>query len=143
MISVYNRQKDLKICKSSVRALVKATLLYLEIPFQEISVYFVTKEHIANLHHQYFHDPSPTDCISFPLDDTHLGEVFVCPYIAKEYAKKGRLDPYRETMLYIVHSILHLMGWDDLEEKERRAMRKKEKSCMRNLDELRLTLKAS
>ena len=62
-----------------------------------------------------------------------FGEIFVCPLAAIAYAKKQESRPYEETALYIVHGLLHLLGYDDLEEKAKKNMRKKEKSCMRHL----------
>ena len=128
-IHVYNRQKDLVLHKSSVRGIVQATLEHLKAYPQEVAIYFVTEKKITELHDQFFEDPTPTDCISFPMDEDHLGEVFVCPSTAVKYAHKHNLDPYHETALYIIHGLLHLLGFDDLEEKARRIMRKKEKSC--------------
>lgn len=141
LISVYNSQKSLKISKSSTRALVQEILSFLKIPFEEISIYFVTSKKIAKLHAEFFDDPTPTDCISFPIDKDHLGEIFVCPEVAIQYAKKHKIDPHQETALYIIHGILHLIGYDDLEKKAKQAMRKKEKSCMRHLDRLKISLK--
>jgi probable rRNA maturation factor len=132
-IAIFNRQKDLLINKSSVRALVKEVLRFLKIECDEVSFYFVTQKAISKLHEEFFQDPTPTDCISFPIDKDHLGEIFVCPATAISYAKKKKLDPYKETSLYVIHGLLHLLGYDDLKEKARRAMRKKEKSCMRHL----------
>ncbi len=134
VISIYNFQKDLQLNKSSIKALVQKILNYLKISHKNLSVYFVTKKKISQLHETYFQDPSPTDCISFPMnDEDDLGEIFVCPRIAMEYAGKKNLDPTQETLLYIIHGILHLIGYDDLEEKQRRAMRKMEKKCMAHL----------
>lgn len=133
MITVLNHQKDLFINKSSVRALVVETLRFLKISYSEVAIYFVSEDEIKKLHEEFFDDPTTTDCISFPMDEEILGEVFVCPKTAIEYAKKRDLDPYEETTLYIIHGLLHLIGYDDLEEKERRVMRKKEKSCMHHL----------
>jgi probable rRNA maturation factor len=140
-ISIYNRQEDLKVDKGSVRALVLATLKFLKIPFDEVTIYFVSVKEISKLHEEFFQDPTPTDCITFPLDETHLGEVFVCPAVAIQYAEKRKLDPYKETALYIIHGLLHILGYDDLEEKARRTMRKKEKSCMSHLESLGITLR--
>lgn len=141
MISIHNSQKDLKFDKGATRALVEAVLSFLKVSFEEVSLYFVTEKQIAKLHSQFFNDCSPTDCISFPIDENHLGDIFVCPAVAIRYAKKRGLDPYRETALYVVHGLLHLIGYDDLEKKAKEAMRKKEKSCMRHLDRLKVTLK--
>jgi len=139
-ISVFNRQKDLKIGKSSTRALVQCTLEHLGVSCEEVAIYFVSVKEITQLHDQFFQDPTPTDCISFPLDEKHLGEIFVCPSVAIQYSKTKNLEPYAETSLYVVHGLLHLLGYDDLEEKARRCMRKKEKSCMRHLYEHRSLL---
>jgi probable rRNA maturation factor len=133
IVHVSNQQKDLKIDKSSARALVLSTLSHLKILCQELSLYFVTEKKITFLHDQFFQDPTPTDCISFPLDEEHLGEIFVCPKTALNYAKKKNLDPYSETSLYVVHGLLHLIGYDDLKPHLKRTMRKKEKSCMAHL----------
>ncbi len=141
MISVHNTQKDLPINKGSVRALVSAVLCFLEVSFEEVSIYFVSAKKIGEIHEQFFQDSTPTDCISFPLDEKHLGEVFVCPEVALNYAKKRGLDPHLETALYIVHGLLHLIGYDDLEKKAKKAMREKEKSCMRHLKRLNIILK--
>ncbi len=140
MIHVHNLQKDLKIHKGFCRTLVRSVLSFLKIPFEEVSLYFVTEKQIAKLHEQFFQDSIPTDCISFPLDKNHLGEVFVCPAVAVSYAKKKGIDPYREIALYIVHGLLHLIGYDDLGKKTKLAMRKKEKSCMRHLERLKITI---
>jgi probable rRNA maturation factor len=129
LIHVFDRQKDLKISKSSARALVQSVFEHLAVPCTEtcteIGVYFVTEKRIAELHAEFFQDPTPTDCISFPI-----GEIFVCPKVAISYAQKHNLDPYAETSLYLVHGLLHLLGYDDLEPKEKRRMRQKEKSCI-------------
>jgi probable rRNA maturation factor len=140
-VSIYNRQKDLKLNKGSVKTLVLTILRHLKISFEEVGIYFVTENQISKIHDQFFKDPTPTDCISFPIDEIHLGEIFVCPAVAIQYAKKRDLDPYNETALYVIHGLLHLIGYDDLEEKARKAMRKKEKSCMRHLDKLKINLK--
>ncbi|MGB7978682.1 MAG: rRNA maturation RNase YbeY [Chlamydiales bacterium] len=140
-VAIYNRQKDLKINKSSARVLVLSVLSFLKIPFDEVTLYFVGEERISAMHAEFFQDPTPTDCISFPIDESHLGEIFVCPAAAVRYAAKKKGDPYSETALYMIHGLLHLIGYGDLEPEEKREMRKKEKSCMRHLDRLKITLK--
>lgn len=139
-VHIYNQQKNLPLSKDSARRLTRSILAYLKVSYEEVSIYFVTEKKISELHEQFFQDPSPTDCISFPIDSHHLGEIFVCPAVAIAYAKKRNLDPCEETALYIVHGLLHLIGYDDLEEKARRIMRKKEKSCMRHLSKLGISI---
>jgi probable rRNA maturation factor len=113
-----------------IRSLVQSVLQYQTSLCREVSIYFVTERRICDLHLEFFNDPTPTDCISFPIDSDLLGEVFVCPKTALRYSTKHSLDPYEEVALYVIHGILHLMGYDDLEPSQRRIMRKKEKLCM-------------
>ena len=127
---IHNSQKDLPLSRKAVRALVKVVLDHLKSSHSEVSIYFVTSRKISRLHEEFFDDPKTTDCISFPLDEEHLGEIFVCPKTAIDYATAKGKDPFDETALYIVHGLLHCLGYDDLEPSSRRTMRKKEKSCM-------------
>ena len=62
-----------------------------------------------------------------------LGEVFICPAIAVEYAEKHQKNPLEETTLYLVHELLHLIGYDDLNPEDRKEMRKAEARHMRKL----------
>jgi len=119
---------------------VGALFRFLSVSCDEISFYFVTEEQITKLHAEHFDDPTPTDCITFPIDTSYLGDIFICPSVAVQYAKKKNLDPFQETLLYIVHGILHLLNFDDIEPKQRSSMRKKEKVCMSHLNKLRISL---
>jgi probable rRNA maturation factor len=139
IVNIVNEQRDLPLSRESVKKLVFCLLNYLRISCEEFSVYFVTNRRIAKLHEEFFDDPTPTDTISFPLDPlkkkqcAHLGEVFVCPKVALEYSRKNNLDPYEETSLYLVHGILHILGFCDLTPAKKRNMRQKEKECLRIL----------
>lgn len=148
-INIYNRQKNLLISSPAVKKIVKEVLRLEKASCDEVSCYFVTPKVICQLHDEYFQDPSLTDCISFPMDDTEqipglriLGEVFVCPQTAIEYAAKHEEDPYTECTLYIIHGLLHLLGFDDLNTKDKAQMRKAEKKHLLNLKKLNLILKS-
>ncbi len=96
-----------------------------------MAVHFVGKKQISSLHARFFDDPSPTDCITFPYDDPHfLGEVFVCPLVAKEYVEKEEGDLYDEITLYVVHGFCHLLGFDDQTDDQRKKMRLEEKKWL-------------
>ncbi len=109
IVTVYNTQKDLSISVANVKLMVPFLLRTLEISTDEVIIHFVSQKSIGEIHADFFSDPSPTDCISFPIDppkkpnsDTKhqiLGEVFVCPKIALQYAKSKNLDPHQETTL--------------------------------------------
>ncbi len=93
---------------------------------------------MCRLHKQFFNDPAPTDCMTFPIDCCYLGDIFISPQAALRYAPN---QPYQETLLYLIHGLLHLLGYDDLKPTARRTMRKMEKKCMDHLNKLGLNLK--
>lgn len=138
-ISVFDDQSALVLSQDDARAIVLQVLKEENQPCDEVSIYFVTTEEICLLHQQFFNDPSPTDCISFPIDESPstdyrmLGDIFVCPETAIDYASLHDTDPYEETTLYVVHGLLHLLGYDDIDEEQQALMRQAEKRHMKNL----------
>jgi probable rRNA maturation factor len=145
-ICIFNSQQDLSISKRQVKNIVREVITFEGDKCDEVAVHFVKVRRICRLHEQFFQDSSPTDCISFPIDDNEeegyrvLGEVFVCPQTAIEYAKKHKKDPYIETTLYIVHGLLHLMGYEDVDKIKRRRMRSAERRHMENLQKSQIVL---
>lgn len=150
IVNVSNQQTELKISVNQVRQLVREVIKKERQICSEVNIYFVNTSIIMQLHEQFFDDPSPTDCISFPMDKKEeekiysylLGEVFICPATAIAYAARHVGDPYKETTLYLVHGLLHLMGYNDLEEQDIILMRQAEKRHMQHLQKLNLQLQA-
>lgn len=145
---VTNKQKMLFIDKQQVAALAEAVVSFEGKHCDEVGIHFVSIRRISQLHGQYFKDPTPTDCISFPIDGPSapycmLGDVFVCPQVAVEYALSKQNDPYEETTLYVLHGLLHLMGYDDMEDMDRKKMRAAERRHMQKLKKQNLLLHTS
>jgi probable rRNA maturation factor len=90
-----------------------APLLHLE----EVEFSFVTDDAIATVHGDFMNDPTPTDVITF-----HHGEVLISLDTAKRQGAEHGQPWEKETALYVIHGLLHLAGWDDREEEERKNM---------------------
>lgn len=147
IVNIFDQQSALPLSHRPIEQAVQAVLAFEERVCDEVAIHFVDTLSISRLHHHYFNDPSPTDCISFPIDEgkelspySVLGEVFICPEVAIKYAQKHEKDPYEETTLYLVHGLLHLLGYDDLNSEERKVMKQAERDHMRNLKKLHLLL---
>lgn len=140
-VTLYNKQKDLSFSLRDYRSVILFLISYLNIHTDELIVQFVTEKKICHVHKLLFDDPTPTDCISIPIDppvkkrvDYHLlGEIFVCPKTAKIYAQKHGLDPQEELLRYVIHGVLHLIGYDDITMEDRSLMKKKEEECLEYL----------
>jgi len=135
-----NQQSDLPVSAKSIRFLVREVVAYEGRYYDEVTVHLVETAKISALHEQFFGDPTTTDCISFPLDDELMGDVFVCPETAIRYSQKNGIDEHEELSLYVVHGLLHLMGYDDLNPKDKRKMRTAEKRHLKHLMSLNLIL---
>lgn len=144
IIHISNEQDSLKINPNHIEAIVLQVLQEENCKCDEVSITFVDTQRICDLHEEFFQDNSPTDCISFPMDleddDSYrvLGDVFVCTDTAIRYAQEHEGDPYQETVLYIVHGLLHLMGYDDLNDEDCKQMRQAEKRHMKKISELKM-----
>lgn len=144
-VEINDFQNDMKIDSKWVESVVLHTLALKEVSTDQIIVNFVDEETITGLHADFFQDPTPTDCITFPIDqdgredDIHhlLGEIFVCPKTAQKYVASNGGDEKNELKLYIIHGLLHLLGYDDIEDEDRAEMRKEEAKCLEMCAELK------
>ena len=106
----------------------------------EISVTFVEGEEIRELNRDYRDTDRVTDVLSFPqFDDLNdipevgeicLGDVVICKDRAEEQAKEFGHSFEREIIYLFTHSILHLLGFDHMEEDEKKEMREREEEVM-------------
>lgn len=145
-ISLCNTQRDLSLSTTQVKKVVSFLLKDLKISTNEVIFHFVSERKICLLHKEFFNDPSPTDCITFPLDSPSnkdaphhiLGEAFICPKTAVNYAKVIGIDPHDEIYRYLTHCILHLIGYTDTQPIEKAKMKRKERACLKKLAKARL-----
>jgi len=70
-----------------------------------------------------------TDVLTFDLGE-NAAEVIICPQVAFTNAKAHQTSTEREIILYVIHGILHLAGFDDHNPKDIQLMRKMEKKLL-------------
>src|SRR5688572_12222174 len=133
-VSVHNPHEypdlDFQGLKAAARAVLegegvaaaKVTLALLDNP----SIHALNKRHLD-------HD-EPTDVLTFPYSGrgakTLEGDVAVGYEVAKVQAS-GRGHPlHAELCLYVIHGCLHLCGYFDATDRDRRRMRKKEREYL-------------
>lgn len=113
----------------------------------EISLSFVDEKKIRQLNKDFRQTDRVTDVLSFPIEDFFnedrktllekpylmLGDVVICTDVARKQAKELEHSFEREIMYLTCHSILHLLGYDHMEDDDKKMMRSKEKQVMKNL----------
>lgn len=119
-----------------------------------ICVSFLSPAGIERVNEDFLGHHGPTDVISFdyrtgddpgfpeetdfsgPEDDGDADpsiELIVCPAVAYREAVKRGLPYAEEVALYVAHGLLHAAGYDDLNPKAKRVMRRAEKRVMAGL----------
>lgn len=104
-----------------------------------VSVSFVDKEEIRKLNANFRNVDAVTDVLSFPMEEKDpkglelLGDIVICVKKASEQAEELGHSTQREIAYLSVHSALHLMGYDHMEEADRLEMRAEEKRIMKIL----------
>lgn len=106
----------------------------------EVSVSFVDNEEIRELNKEYRNVDSPTDVLSFPMEEDSfglftplLGDIVISLERALEQSKEYGHTFEREIAYLTAHSMFHLLGYDHMTDEDKRIMREKEKSVMKTL----------
>ena len=107
-------------------------------PLGELSVALVGDRRMAHLHEQFMGIPGPTDVLTFPLEEDRKGrvtsgEVVVCVPEARRRAKEHGVTVERELLLYALHGMLHLCGYDDRTDADFQTMHRKEDQILAQL----------
>ncbi|MBQ9961369.1 MAG: rRNA maturation RNase YbeY [Firmicutes bacterium] len=110
----------------------------------EVSLTLVEPEEIKELNAEYRDVDKVTDVLSFPQyegvwdmpeeGELCLGDVVICVERAKEQAEEYGHSYEREFVYLFVHSLLHLLGYDHMEDEEKAVMREKEEMVMSHID---------
>lgn len=138
-----DRQDIMEITEDNMKAIEKAVDAVLKAEEAEgdfeVSVSFVTNEEIKTLNREYRNVDSETDVLSFPMDDDEfdgiiiLGDIVLSTQRIIEQAKDFGHSLEREMLYLTVHSMLHLLGYDHMDEAEKDEMRSREKEIMKEL----------
>ena len=106
----------------------------------EIDVTFIDNEGIRELNSSFRDTDKVTDVLSFPQFNepgeipgegpVALGDVVICRDQALRQAEEYGHSAERELVYLFVHSIFHLMGYDHMEDEEKREMRAAEEAIM-------------
>jgi probable rRNA maturation factor len=88
----------------------------------QAGVHFCESEEMKSLHQQYMNDSTVTDVMSFDGEGSYLGDVVACVDVAREEGESRGHGYWAELMFYVLHGLLHNMGYNDSTPKERNEM---------------------
>jgi probable rRNA maturation factor len=98
-------------------------------PNASLSIVFVGTKRMRAINKKYLKHDDLTDVLSFDLGEG-LSEIIICPQVASAQAKTHHTSIEGEIILYVVHGILHLVGFDDHKPKDILHMRRMEEKLL-------------
>ena len=151
IVTLENNQEKVSIPEALEADLTKAMNVVAELealsPQTEVDITLVDDAAIHELNRPYRGIDRPTDVLSFALDEGEeepevdddeiehlLGDVIISAPTAVRQGEEYGHGLEREMTYLAVHGMLHLLGYDHMEEKDKLIMRKREEEVLRRLD---------
>lgn len=104
----------------------------------QLSMVFCDDEAIKELNNEYRSKNEPTDVLSFPMELENfvpeirmLGDIVISTDTAIRQAKEYNHSVMTEIVILMIHGLLHLHGYDHIEEDDRRKMRVREAEILK------------
>lgn len=106
----------------------------------EFNVVIVDEKKIQELNRKYREIDRVTDVISFALEDDKsfniedyrmLGDIYICLNRAKEQALEFGHSFKRELSFLAIHGLLHLLGYDHMNEDDEKVMFNKQEEVLK------------
>lgn len=119
-----------------LKLILHTEIKYIKNP--EVSILLTDDDHIQNLNRTYRHQDKPTNVLSFPLiekikeisdpsfPEIHLGDIIVSVMTLQREAHEQGKTPQNHLIHMIVHGVLHLLGYDHLNDEDATEMEAKE-----------------
>lgn len=164
MTVYFEEEGDLKLslpCKELAERVIEASMDYVECPYDaEVNLLLTMNEEIHEMNMNFRQIDRPTDVLSFPMVDYEeagnfdfleeadeyfhpesgelmLGDIVISKEKVMEQAEEYGHSIEREYAFLIAHSMLHLFGYDHMEEAEREEMESMQKAILEGLQILR------
>ena len=125
------------------RRLAELALTAENISEGELTLFFIDEQIMTDLNAEHMGETGPTDVLAFPIDGPTqqtakttvnpdgppkiLGDIFICPSIARKNADTYKKPFEDEIALLVIHGVLHILGHDHAEDEEKRIMQEREK----------------
>ena len=137
-LHVFNRQKTRRIDLHFLRQIARDVAPTCFPDGGELGVHLIDSTQMARLNERFLNHAGSTDVITFNYqenpDETRVcGEIYISVDDAVQSAPRFRSTWQSELVRYLVHGVLHLRGYDDLQPAARRVMKREENRLLKDL----------
>lgn len=153
-IYILNQSRFIKRDKRKIISLIckilNRTLKEEKVKEISLSIVLVDNKQIKQLNRRFLKRNRVTDVLAFPLEELNhkgtkstkmklnslcppclCGEIIISVEKAYQEARLRKIHPHHEIVLYCVHGLLHLLGYDDHRPKDKKRMRARQEQILR------------
>ena len=116
-VTISSSQRAIRVPRKKIRELVAFVARAESTPVAEVDLAVVDAGEMAALNRRYLSHAGATDVLSFDLSEAGCGglsvQLVVCGPVAMAEATARGLPAEHELLLYVVHGLLHVMGYED------------------------------
>ncbi|RPI63958.1 MAG: rRNA maturation RNase YbeY [Planctomycetaceae bacterium] len=117
-INISFSDRSIRVSRGVLEDLIRFVARAEGVRLGRIDLSIVGKDDIATANREFLRHAGPTDVISFDLSNSHVrgicAQLIVCGEVAAEQAPLHGMTKRDELMLYVIHGLLHVIGYDDL-----------------------------
>lgn len=111
----------------------------------EVTLIFISESEMSAYNERFLDRSGPTDVLAFPVEDLlpgvvpetdpqgpplMLGDVIIAPGYVRRQAESNGVGFDDEMALMVTHGILHLLGYDHVEDEEAERMEARERELL-------------
>jgi probable rRNA maturation factor len=138
---VISEKIRLPLSKAEIGRLAEKVLAVLKEKNAKVCIFFVNDSRIRKMNLKYRGIDKPTDCLAFPMREgaggkihrEMLGDIVISMDTAERNSRYFDSTVSKEISLYIIHGILHLLGFKDTTASARKIMREMEEGILERL----------
>ncbi|MCM8770389.1 MAG: rRNA maturation RNase YbeY [Candidatus Omnitrophica bacterium] len=131
-IQIKNLKRNFLVPSQEIKRAVHKTLQYEGRPLSAgINIIFVSDGRIRELNKKFLKVDQPTDVLVFDLGSEK--DIVISVDTAVRQAKYYRTSLQYELCFYVIHGVLHLLGYDDKLARQRRIMQERAKKIIKGL----------
>jgi probable rRNA maturation factor len=134
IITILSEQSALRVPRRTIASLVDFVASREKVRFACVDVLVVDDDAMSTHNWTYLKHRGTTDVISFDLsepgDRALTAQLIVSAETARRVGPDNGLSPQTELLLYVLHGLLHVIGYDDQTPEDRARMTARQESLL-------------
>ena len=142
-IDIQNHLSSIPIAQEQIKHWA-TTAVQSQMNCAELSICIIDSQEMTQLNHQYRQQNKPTNVLSFPsvlpdeimsqLELPFIGDILICPEVLLLESQEQNKDLEFHWAHIVVHGVLHLLGFDHIEDKDAKRMQSLETQILQQLN---------